>query len=192
MVLCGIWHDFGPFCSQSCSHDCLQEFFFGGGVGDARQVVLNLPVGYYDATEIESRPFLAARMVMAEADFYQPIKKGLEELLASKGKSFYLEVTATRRWSEKLKGKIPQGREIVFTFLKKRPDLLGFVEGQHSSNFITVEVKEQIKELDDIYQAKLYKEVFDAKYGFLITTEPIPGNKTSLQQHLQYFAFCNR
>jgi len=134
----------------------------------------NLPVGCYDATEIESRPFLAARMVMAEADFYQPIKKGLEELFASKGKSFYLEVTATRRWSEKLKGKIPQGREIVFTFLKKRPDLLGFVEGQYSSNFVTVEVKEQIKKLDDIYQAKLYKEVFDAKYGFLITTEPIP------------------
>ncbi len=111
---------------------------------------------------------------MAEADFYQPIKKGLEELLVSKGKTFYLEVTATRRWSEKLKGKIPQGREIVFTFLKKRPDLLGFVEAQYSSNFITVEVKEQIKKLDDIYQAKLYKEVFDAKYGFLITIEPIP------------------
>lgn len=121
-----------------------------------------------------SLPFLAARVVMAEADFYEPIKKGLEELLASKGKSFYLEVTAARRLSEKLKGKLPQGREIVFTFLKKRPDLLGFVEGQYSSNFITVEVKEQVKKLDDIYQAKLYKEVFDARYGFLITTAPIP------------------
>lgn len=28
--------------------------------------------------------------------------------------------------------------------------------------------------MDDIYQVKLYKEVFDAKYGFLITTKPIP------------------
>ncbi len=111
----------------------------------------------------DALPFLAPWMVMAEADFYEPIKKGLEELLASKGKSFYLEVTAARRLSEKLKRKIPEGREIVFTFLKKRPDLLGFVEGPYSSNFITVEVKEQIKKLDDIYQAKLYKEVFDAR-----------------------------
>ena len=113
-------------------------------------------------------------MVMAESDLYQPIKIALEELLVSKGMPFYLEVTAEKRLSEKLKGNIPQGREIVFTFLKKRPDLLGFVEGQYSSNFITVEVKEQIKKLDDIYQAKLYKEVFEARYGFLITTEPIP------------------
>jgi hypothetical protein len=110
-------------------------------------------------------PFPDARMVMAEADFYEPIKKGLEDLLASKGKPFYLEVTAVRRLSETLKRKIPEGREIVFTFLKKRPDLLGFIEGQYSSNFITVEVKEQIKKLDDIYQAELYKEVFDARYG---------------------------
>ena len=37
-----------------------------------------------------------------------------------------------------------------------------------------MEVKERIEKLDDIYQAKLYKEVFDAKYGFLITADPIP------------------
>jgi hypothetical protein len=113
-------------------------------------------------------------MVMAEADLYQPIKKALEELLATKGKLFYMEVTARKRWSEKLKGKIPQGRGIVFTFLKKRPDLLGFIEGQFASKFVTVEVKERVIKLDDIYQAKLYKEVLDARYGFLVTVEPIP------------------
>jgi hypothetical protein len=110
----------------------------------------------------------------AEADFYQPIKERLEELFAAKKKRFYLEVTATKGLSEILKGKIPQHREIVFAFLKKRPDLFGFVEGQYSSDLITVEVKERIEKLDDIYQAKLYKEVFGARYGFLIITEPIP------------------
>ena len=110
----------------------------------------------------------------AEADFYQPIKERLEELFAAKKKRFYLEVTATKGLSEMLKRKIPQHREIVFAFLKKRPDLFGFVEGQYSSDLITVEVKERIEKLDDIYQAKLYKEVFDARYGFLIITEPIP------------------
>jgi hypothetical protein len=28
--------------------------------------------------------------------------------------------------------------------------------------------------IEDIYQAKLYKEVFGARYGFLITANPIP------------------
>jgi hypothetical protein len=111
---------------------------------------------------------------MTEADFHQPIKERLEELLTARKRRFYLEVTAEKGLSEKLTGRIPQHREIVFAFLKKRPDLCGFVEGQNSCDFITVEVKKRIEKLDDIYQAKLYKEVFQARYGFLITTEPIP------------------
>ena len=111
---------------------------------------------------------------MSEANFYQPIKDKLEELFVVKGKHPCLEVTATKGLSEKLKQKIPQNREIVFVFLKKKPDLFGFVEGQYSNDLITVEIKGRIEKLDDIYQAKLYKEVFDAKYGFLITIEPIP------------------
>ena len=111
---------------------------------------------------------------MSEADFYQPIKERLKELFVAKGKHPYLEVTATKGLSEKLKQKIPQNREIVFVFLKKKPDLFGFVEAQYLNDLITVEIKERIEKLDDIYQAKLYKEVFDAKFGFLITTEPIP------------------
>ncbi len=111
---------------------------------------------------------------MAETDLYLPIKKRLEELFAAREKSCYLEVTATKGLGEKLKGQIPSQREIVFVFLRKRPDLFGFVQGQYTNDLITVEVKERIEKLDDIYQAKLYKEVFDAKYGFLITAEPIP------------------
>jgi len=111
---------------------------------------------------------------MIEANLYQPIKERLDELFATKTNRFHLEVTAAKGLSEKLQGRIPQHREILFAFLRKRPDLFGFVEGQYSSDLITVEVKERIKKLDDIYQAKLYKEVFDARYGFLITTESIP------------------
>lgn len=111
---------------------------------------------------------------MAEADFYEPIKERLENLFATKGKQAHLEITATKGLSEKLKQKIPQNREIVFVFLKKKPDLFGFVDEQYSSDLITIEVKEKIEKLNDIYQAKLYKEVFDAKYGFLIVTQPIP------------------
>src|SRR5215469_9383800 len=111
---------------------------------------------------------------MAEANLYQPIRERLEELFATKAKQCYIEITASKGLSEKLKSKIPPHREIVFAFLKKRPDLFGFVENQYASDLIIVEVKERIEKLDDIYQAKLYKEVFDARYGFLITTQPIP------------------
>lgn len=89
-------------------------------------------------------------------------------------KQCHLEITATIGLSERLKAKIPSNREILFAFLRKRPDLFGFVENQHTSDLITVEVKKRIDKLDDIYQAKLYKEVFDARYGFLIVTDHVP------------------
>lgn len=110
---------------------------------------------------------------MTEENFYQQIKDCLEQLFIDKGKKVYLEITAKKGLSEKLKQAIPRGREIVFVFLKKKPDILGFIKEQYTKDFITVEVKEKIEKLDDIYQAKLYKEVFDAKYGFLITLSPI-------------------
>lgn len=111
---------------------------------------------------------------MAEADLYQPIKEKLEELLAAKGRPFRLEITAVTGLSEALKAKFPEGSEIVFAFLKKRPDLFGFIENQYSADLITVEVEERLETLDALYQAKLYKEVFGARYGFLITAQPIP------------------
>src|SRR5260370_27261942 len=111
---------------------------------------------------------------MTEAQSHQPIQRRLEELFAAREKRCSLAITATKGLSEELKAKISPHREIVFAFLKKRPDLFGFVESQYASDLITVEAKERIEKLDDIYQAKLYKEVFDARYGFLITAEPIP------------------
>jgi hypothetical protein len=116
----------------------------------------------------------SGQVAMAEADFYQLIKERLKELFVTQGKEPYLEITAKKGPSEKIKQKIPQHREIVFVFLKKKPDILGFVERQYSNDLITVEIKEKIGKLDDVYQAKLYKEVFDARYGFLITMKPIP------------------
>ncbi|MGA7918482.1 MAG: hypothetical protein WCA38_02350, partial [Candidatus Acidiferrales bacterium] len=41
-------------------------------------------------------------------------------------------------------------------------------------DFITVEVKEKSLTSGDVYQAKMYKEVFGARYGFLVTADPIP------------------
>jgi hypothetical protein len=110
---------------------------------------------------------------MAEADSYQAIKEKLEELLTTKRKNFYLEITATQGLSETLKAKIPQESEIVFSFLTKKPDIFGFVENQYASDFVAIEVKEGSAKLENIYQTKMYKEVLGARYGFLIVTKPV-------------------
>jgi hypothetical protein len=53
-------------------------------------------------------------------------------------------------------------------------DVIGYVSREYAKDLITVEVKEKSLTIEDIYQAKMYKEVFGARYGFLITATPIP------------------
>jgi len=110
---------------------------------------------------------------MAEADLYNPVQQKLGERLSGRAPNFCLETTA-RGFSERIKAAIPPGREIVFNFLKWKPDIMGLVVREFQTDLITVEVKEKILKIDDIYQAKMYKEVLGARYGFLVTAAPIP------------------
>ena len=65
--------------------------------------------------------------------------------------------------------------DIVFAFLKKAsPDITGFLKSILGTDFITIEIKMKKIGLDDIYQAKRYADLFKAKYGFLLSCEPIP------------------
>ncbi len=111
---------------------------------------------------------------MAEADWYDPVQAKLGEQLSGVAGDFYLETGATKGFSEVVKAAIPAGREIVFSFLHRRPDIIGYVNREYSKDLITVEVKEKSLTIEDIYQAKMYKEIFGARYGFLITATPIP------------------
>ncbi len=111
---------------------------------------------------------------MAEADWYDPVQAKLAEQLSGVATDFYLETAASKGFSETVKAAIPSGREIVFSFLRRRPDLIGYVSKESAKDLITVEVKEGSLTIEDIYQAKMYKEVFGARYGFLITATPIP------------------
>jgi hypothetical protein len=110
---------------------------------------------------------------MAEKNFYDPITKHLGELLSAVASGFCLETVATKGLTERAKQAIPQGREIVFAFMKDRPDIIGVVDGQFSKHLLVAEVKENSPTLEDIYQIKRYKEVFEARYAFLITVGPI-------------------
>ena len=54
------------------------------------------------------------------------------------------------------------------------PDITGFVKTNASSiDIITVEVKPSNPKIRDIFQAKNYAQIFDAKYVLLISTKSI-------------------
>ncbi len=111
---------------------------------------------------------------MAEADWYEAVQATLAEQLSTVVTNFYLDTSATKGFNENIKAAIPEGREIVFSFTHKRPDIIGYVRRQYSKDLVVVEVKENSLAIEDIYQAKMYKEVFAARYGFLVTASPIP------------------
>lgn len=114
-------------------------------------------------------------MKKKEAEYYPLIKAKLEELLKTKTINFYLEITASKKISNKLKAEIREDRNIIFQFLKEAPpDITGFIKSEHFSDFIVVEFKKGKIKLDDIYQTKKYRDLFDAKFAFLISLEPIP------------------
>jgi len=111
---------------------------------------------------------------MRESDYYNSIKEKIKTLFKQKGINSYLEVTASTGLSSYLRKATPkQIRVLTFPFLKKKPDIVGFVKKDFGNDIVVVEVKEKIK-IDDIYQAKLYKELLDARYSFLVSLTPIP------------------
>ena len=110
-----------------------------------------------------------------EEEYYIPIKTKIEELLSNKVNNFHLEITANKKFTNELKAEIGQGRDIIFQFLKEAPtDITGLIKGEHSLDFIVIEFKREKMKLDDIYQTRKYRDLFSAKFAFLISLEPIP------------------
>lgn len=109
-----------------------------------------------------------------EAEFYNPLRLQLEEMFKQwQIGPVHLEVTSTGRFSETLKAAV---EDITFAFLKKQasPDIAGFIAKDSWKHMIVVEVKNERLSLSDIYQTKMYMDLFKAKYGLLLTSEPIP------------------
>jgi hypothetical protein len=113
---------------------------------------------------------------MRERDYYELIKRKLDEIIRTEFNNFHLEITADKKFSNKLKAEIsPHGhRDIIFHFLKEAaPDITGFVKGEYSSDFIVIEIKNEEIKIDDIYQTRKYTGLFNAKYALLISTKEI-------------------
>lgn len=133
-----------------------------------------------------------------EKELYEPIKEYLEEAFKQKFGSCHLETTANGVFSGLLKSVIRH--DIIFSFMGKAasPDLAGFIftgpllwsapsmikDSPSIKDFITVEIKRGKITPQDIYQAKMYGDLFSAKYALLISSEPIPEELRRLDEQL--------
>lgn len=123
-----------------------------------------------------------------ESQLYGSVRKAFESLFIYNFGNCHLEITAFGQFSEKLKEKIKQ--DIVFTFIKRMkgsehrsPDITGFSTGSFGNDhLVTIEVKNETISLGDVYQAKMYAELFYSEYGFLVSVEPIPTELKKLHQ----------
>ena len=72
----------------------------------------------------------------------------------------------------------------MFRFRNLRPDIVGYVESNQGKRIFTAEVKRGSLTVQDIYQAKMYKELFGATFGFLIGTQPVPEELKRLSRNI--------
>lgn len=123
-----------------------------------------------------------------EKDLYEPIKKFLCSEFDARYGNCYLERTDRRNPSEKVKEAIPKDKDIIMAALpNKKPDLMGFYNDCGDKKLITVEIKLGAIKLEDVYQAKLYGDLFSAKYALLISTVQVPQLIKRLHKALHIF-----
>jgi len=119
---------------------------------------------------------------LTERDLYEPVKDCLMKMLKMGHNNGHLEITADGNYSEALKHLIHD--DIVFSWLvKAAPDLTGCIlkkgvdirnaRGSDVEDFIAGEIKSEKIKLPDIYQAKMYGDLFCAKYTLLISPKNI-------------------
>jgi len=111
--------------------------------------------------------------VAREKELYEPIRQCLEDIFREKFGNCHLETTSTG-FSEEIKGILETD---VLLYLSKEglhPDLMGYVTKDRSKRIIVVEIKKGHPRIKDIYQTKMYAELFGAYYVLLISSEPIP------------------
>jgi len=129
----------------------------------------------------------------AEDNLYEPIRKVLKGVFGNYIKidkkphyqtrpheypeeNPYLEITANKRtFSEKLKKGFDDETLNIINSEGKFPDITGYVKQKRDSKkeLITVEIKRHSIRLRDVMQARLYQELFKAKFGLLVSPEGI-------------------
>jgi len=122
---------------------------------------------------------------MLERALYEPVMKFLHSKFTSKFGNCHLEITADGHFEESIKTAVPY--DIIFAFLgrKASPDLVGFIQGEYGiQDRVVVDVKREKITLHDIYQVKMYGDLFSAKYALLISPNPVPEEIKRVHKNL--------
>ncbi|GAH78192.1 unnamed protein product, partial [marine sediment metagenome] len=132
---------------------------------------------------------------VSEKALYEPIREYLAQAFQEKFGNCHLETTANGVFSGELKRVVRH--DIIFSFLGKKasPDLTGFIHRAGSDwivvrspsdiqDLITVEIKPEKITIQDIYQAKMYGDLFQAKYALLVSPDEIPEEIRRLDKQI--------
>ena len=113
-----------------------------------------------------------------EEPLYEPIMNAFKRVFACLGVC-HLEVSA-KGFSRKLKKVFDDVALFMTTVEGFFPDITGFVATEYSTDIITVEVKAERPMIKDVFQAKDYAQVFNAKYVILVSPKAISEERRRL------------
>lgn len=113
------------------------------------------------------------------AESYAYTREGLMRAPTSGITNPHLEITAHGKFSELLHSNFDYYLFQNLKAEKLHPDIMGYVDKKNASTraFITVEVKKDPLTIRNILQAKLYENIFNAKFSFAISPEGIAIEK---------------
>jgi hypothetical protein len=92
----------------------------------------------------------------------------------------YLEIVGKkRRFSQTLKRQFTTNTLLLIKSEGSFPDIVGYVRKKpsNSNEIIVAEIKDKPIKLIDIFQARLYQEIFNPSFCFLISSEEIPEER---------------
>jgi hypothetical protein len=109
---------------------------------------------------------------LREEDMYDPILTCFLKKFRSAGYSeVHLEITSNGRFSERLRKAL--GTRVGFLKRHFAPDICGFTEVRNRLQPISIEVKSKRLGFQEIFQAKGYGELIEARFAFLISNQSI-------------------
>jgi hypothetical protein len=116
-----------------------------------------------------SKPVRIETKKNKEKELYEPIRRALFERFEGKG-DCTVEITANNV-SDKMKRILPKEAVYMMGQERIRPDLIGVLSniGEILRRTFIVEVKAEWLDLKSLFQAKLYAEMLQADWAFLIS-----------------------
>lgn len=107
-----------------------------------------------------------------EQALYEPIRLALLKKFETTFSDVYIENTSEGGFSPKIIEALPEPSLHIIRVETMKPDFIGYYnKTEYSIDRLIVEVKARKIRIKDIYQTKLYGDVFNAEYAILVSSE---------------------